>query len=210
MFSPLSRIRRDEGDRMDGEISAGARFWRPFRGLVLPIETQDLPHFRAWIEWSGYGTQFFKAWHPGYDFAAYMTDAAEEDPWTLGLPEGIDVRAVAGGRVLQVWDYYRKQHESDYSTNVTIAHSRSGGGLSSRYIHLKPSVKAGQLVEAGEKIGEVCGPYGKIRRLCPVHLHLDLYHADDNRADPAEVFDGLSDFRAVPQRKMRFKVEEAV
>ena len=198
-------IARNE-DSLKKRINGNTRIWAPNLEMILPIDPEELQEFMAWINWNGYRDQI-PGWHVGYDFAAYLS--CEEVP-ILGLPEGTTVRAVADGMIKQVWEYYKRTFGNNYYTTITIGHAKNGGGLISRYTHVTPSVHAGQWVEAGEKIGEVCRPHRKIRRNCPVHLHLGLYNADYMAVDPAQIFESISDYVAKPQRKKRFEVETSV
>jgi murein DD-endopeptidase MepM/ murein hydrolase activator NlpD len=95
----------------------------------------------------------------------------------LAAPEGTPVHAPAGGIVtLAQPDYYLT------GGTVILDH---GHGVSSAFIHLsKVSVKAGQVLEQGDVLGEV----GKTGRATGPHLHWGL-NWFDTRLDPELLID---------------------
>ncbi|NOQ63901.1 MAG: peptidoglycan DD-metalloendopeptidase family protein [Methyloprofundus sp.] len=90
----------------------------------------------------------------------------------IAAPTGTTISAPASGLVINTGSYY-------YNGNsVFIDH---GQGLISGYFHLsKISVKAGQLVEQGTKLGEV----GETGRVTGPHLHWNVY-LNKTKVDPA-------------------------
>ncbi len=96
----------------------------------------------------------------------------------LGAPAGAAVRAAGGGRVV------RAESSSGYGNMVVIDH---GGGLESRYAHLAGfSVKAGDLVQPGDVVGQV----GSTGRVTGPHLHFEV-RRDGQPVDPANEISGL-------------------
>lgn len=98
----------------------------------------------------------------------------------IALPAGSPVYAMADGIVLLAVDtfYYA-------GTNILIDH---GDGLNSFYLHLKKLyVKNGDIVKAGQKIGEV----GSTGRSTGPHLHWGVQWYN-KRIDPLVVLDNFS------------------
>lgn len=97
----------------------------------------------------------------------------------IAAPTGTTISAPAPGLVINTGSYY-------YNGNsVFLDH---GQGLITGYFHLsKISVKAGQIVEQGTKLGEV----GETGRVTGPHLHWNVY-LNKTKVDPALFVPGLS------------------
>ena len=80
-------------------ITKGTKIWATHLDIVLPVDGTDIPHFREWVNWSGW--KGYSPDHTAYDFAAYLS---EDGRVVLGLPKETPVRAVADGFVRQVSD----------------------------------------------------------------------------------------------------------
>lgn len=94
-------------------------------------------------------TQRFQAGHPGYDISSYIGD---------------DVYAFTSGRVIQI-----ESGQFGWGKYVVIDH---GHNLVSVYAHLQSfSVKIGQFVDTGEKIGEI----GMTGYTTGPHLHFEVH-----------------------------------
>jgi murein DD-endopeptidase MepM/ murein hydrolase activator NlpD len=96
--------------------------------------------------------------------------STEHNGIDIGIPVGTDVRSVADGKVVAVWD--DTTYGGGYS--IRIEHD---GGLGSGYCHLSEQlVKKGDLVKAGQVIarsGGLKGAPGAGKSSGP-HLHLTI------------------------------------
>ncbi|GAB4128577.1 MAG: M23 family metallopeptidase [Ignavibacteriales bacterium] len=107
----------------------------------------------------------------------------------IALPTGTPVYAMADGVVLLAADtfYYS-------GNNILIDH---GDGLNSFYLHLqKKFVKAGDIVKAGDKIGEV----GSTGRSTGAHLHWGVQWYD-KRLDPLDLIKNFGKHQRVQKKK---------
>ena len=94
----------------------------------------------------------------------------------LAAPEGTPIYATRSGTVTAA------SYGSANGYYVTINH---GDGFSTMYLHMTHyTVRAGQRVEAGQKIGE-CGNTGASKGN---HLHFAIYY-NGNSVNPAEYID---------------------
>jgi murein DD-endopeptidase MepM/ murein hydrolase activator NlpD len=115
-------------------------------------------------------------WTSGF----YRTDGTYHGGIDLACPIGTQVRAIADGIVTIC---KRQQDENGKTVGggeyVAIRHAN---GYVSRYMHLSSySVKPGQVVTKGEKIGLS----GNTGHSTGPHLHLDIADAQGNKFDPA-------------------------
>lgn len=130
---------------------------------VLPLSDDILTPFS--IEQPVY-SQTMNDWrlHHGVDF---------------GGESGQKVKAIAGGEVLSI------EQDSLWGTVITIDHSV---GVLSRYAGVKPTVKKGDKVEAGDLLGAL--DTVPCESAMEPHLHLEM-RVDNNPIDPLTVL-GLS------------------
>lgn len=113
-----------------------------------PVTTTDR-EFILPVERLRYVGQYFKSGHPGYDLNSYVGD---------------DVYAFSGGRVALV-----ESGIFGFGRYIILDH---GFGLISLYAHLQSfDVKVGEMVETGEKIGEV----GMTGNTTGPHLHFEIH-----------------------------------
>ena len=162
-------------------IGVESREWLPGLDITPPIAGEDIPGFKAWVGWNGYGMN-----HKGLDFAAYLND---KDELVIGLPPETPVRAVADGEIIQTGDYLGR-----YATFINIAHGNPSDNIYSCYHHVSSEKRETRMVRKGEIIGHLYKDKGEDEgRL--VHLHFSLTNAWDisNRyeIDPLKVFDQL-------------------
>lgn len=109
---------------------------------------------------------YFSGYHPGLDYRARV---------------GASVDSILPGVVNEVGF-----ERGGYGRYVIVVHHVDGKTLFSLYAHLRSSsVSAGDIVEAGQKLGEI----GLTGRTTGPHLHFELH--DDKRAlDPRRFFAG--------------------
>jgi murein DD-endopeptidase MepM/ murein hydrolase activator NlpD len=123
---------------------------------VLPIAPEEM---------TGIST-YFSGFHPGIDYRA-----------KIGTP----IRAVLPGVVNEV-----SFERGGFGRYVILVHHVDGKTMFSLYSHMRQSnVEEGDVVEAGQKVGEV----GLTGRTTGPHLHFELH--DTKRAmDPRKFFAG--------------------
>ena len=98
----------------------------------------------------------------------------------IAAPKGTTISAPAPGLVVDTGSYY-------YNGNTVFLDH--GQGLITGYFHMsKISVKAGQIVEQGTKLGEV----GETGRVTGPHLHWNVY-LNKTKVDPALFVPDLSE-----------------
>lgn len=98
----------------------------------------------------------------------------------IAAPAGTPVLAARSGRVIEA----RADNERGWGLTVVVQHP---GGWLTRYAHLSSvSVKAGQLVRQGERVGQV----GSTGRVTGTHLHFGLYRSDWSATDPLLAYNG--------------------
>lgn len=101
----------------------------------------------------------------------------------IAAPKGTTISAPAPGLVIDTGSYY-------YNGNTVFLDH--GQGLITGYFHMsKISVKAGQIVEQGTKLGEV----GETGRVTGPHLHWNVY-LNKTKVDPALFVPALSASKA--------------
>ncbi len=101
----------------------------------------------------------------------------------IAAPKGTSIRAPAPGLVIDTGNYY-------YNGNTVFLNH--GQGLITGYFHMsKISVKPGQIVEQGTKLGEV----GETGRVTGPHLHWNVY-LNKTKVDPALFVPELSASKA--------------
>jgi hypothetical protein len=199
------------------------KIWRPNTGIITPIDETQIPDFLQWIMYNG----FRSGWddegleldgvtdrlHLAYDFSAYLTTDGEI---RLGLPINKPlVRAVDTGRVAQVYT----NHRYPYFNEITIAHDGCEDGeisglcgRGSYYLHVKPLVEPGDMVEKGQQIAEVC--YDPNPEFPYPHIHCSLRNKNafttnpKNHVNPVHIIPGLRTLVAIPQ--MGYKRENGI
>lgn len=165
--------------------------------ISLPILERDIPDFKQWINWSGW--KGYSPFHTAYDFAAYLDNKGE---CVLGLEENTPIRAVADGYISKIrnWiniicPYY----------NVLSIKFLEDDNYSAHYLHIKPSVKKGQMVKRGDVIGKLYkdeeNNQGRL-----VHLHFELVDSKKREIPIEDIYPSLKYPRAVPQGDKRFKL----
>jgi murein DD-endopeptidase MepM/ murein hydrolase activator NlpD len=132
---------------------------RAARSAPRPQVVRPVSTYRISATFGDSGSRWSSGRHTGLDFAA---------------PYGTPVRAVAAGRVVEAgWD-------GSYGNAVVIEHA---GGVRTRYAHLaSDSVRVGEQVAAGEKIGAV----GSTGNSSGNHLHLEVITAGGGFTDPRD------------------------
>lgn len=150
-------------------ITANTREWSPELDAALPINTDDIPGFVAWVNCNGFLLDRNTGrGHDGFDFGAYLRD---DDKVVVGLPKETPVRAVADGVVRQV--LIGGMTGGGYGCMVNIEHGGDDSGMFSSYIHIDPSIEPEAEVAKGEVLGSLYKDSGnRIGRL--VHLHMRL------------------------------------
>lgn len=105
----------------------------------------------------------------------------------IAAPTGTAITAPASGLVINTGSYY-------YNGNTVFLDH--GQGLITGYFHLsKISVKAGQIVEQGTKLGEV----GETGRVTGPHLHWNVY-LNKTKVDPALFVSEISATKAAAEK----------
>jgi len=176
------------------KVTVYTKVWKPNLDVTLPIDGEDIPGFREWVNWNGFSKD-----HIGFDFASYLNNSNE---CVLGLPHETPVRAITDGMVAQV---FSPSIHGEYAVFINIEHGKEGSGLFSCYHHVKPAIKYGQPVKKGDVIATLYKDSGnKEGRL--VHLHFLLTNAWEKKPreiDPLYVFPGLAE-----QRSKDFKISK--
>ncbi len=193
--------------------------WAPDLDTELAIDGQDIPGFKAWINWndadidrSGYR----KGYHQGVDFAAYLTT---DDEIVLGLPPDTPVRAVADGKINTI----AATPDAGYNGWILVEHGKPDCKMESIYRHVvaKEGLKGHTEIKKGDVIGTLYvdkpreGNSGRL-----VHLHLEMTDGGESPADarmskfeeklvsPLTILDpSVRKFTATPQQSTNFKVE---
>jgi hypothetical protein len=126
-----------------GEVSGGKAFPLP-KGRIgtSPGQVYGAPR--------GYGP------HAGVDVV--------EASWAPGSDPKIPVVAYTGGKVVQSSPGYSYK-TSGYTSNLTIDH----GSFKATYLHMKPSLRPGQTVQPGQKVGNLIDLGNQ------THLHFEAY-----------------------------------
>ncbi|MBK7858987.1 MAG: M23 family metallopeptidase [Archangiaceae bacterium] len=119
--------------------------------------------------------------HPGSAPGVTSGFGARKDPFTgeLAQHEGVDVAAEAGTPISAAWDgkVVSAGERGGYGNAVEVDH---GNGVHTLYAHASElEVKPGDVVKAGDKLGEV----GSTGRSTGPHLHLEL-RVNGKAADP--------------------------
>jgi murein DD-endopeptidase MepM/ murein hydrolase activator NlpD len=132
---------------------------RAARSTPRPQAVRPVSTYRISAGFGASGSRWSSGRHTGLDFAA---------------PYGTPVRAVVAGRVVEAgWD-------GSYGNAVVIEHAN---GIRTRYAHLaSDSVRVGEQVAAGEKIGAV----GSTGNSSGNHLHLEVLTAGGGFTDPRD------------------------
>ena len=189
---------------LDDRIKLESEKWLAEQGKIeahLPIDSLDIPHFVEWINFNRFADD-----HRGLDLAAYVNRFGEA---VLGLPERTAVHAVADGVVVAiegVVDPY-----DHYFDTLVIAHGKSPKektkpSILGIYAHVIPTVKEGQYVSKGQKIGKLYADLNNFNRGRLVHLHFGLanYNGSLNYENPEILFPDLMRLTANPQRHPQF------
>jgi murein DD-endopeptidase MepM/ murein hydrolase activator NlpD len=197
-------------------ITSETKEWAPDLDTQLPINPQDIPNFKAWINWNGFefDSETWKGPHKGFDFGAYLTN---DNKIILGLPEGTKIRAIADGKVILISKGSSITGNYDelngYFAEVRIAHGMIDSGMGSHYLHAVPLVEKGEEVKKGDVIATLHKDSGEDRgRL--VHLHLEMINAPGTKkevwwtkpVDPKILDESLLKFSAIPQGSAHFSV----
>lgn len=207
------------------KFSPDLKEWESDLNICEPINTEDILGFKAWINWHGYSyTPGALSAHPAFDFSAYLR---EDNSAVIGLPEDLEIHAVADGIVdfsgteYDIPDYYRGC--------VVLAHGdRWEDTLRSTYYHITPKVKSGDVIKKGDTIGTLYKAPGNERGPL-VHLHFELLDTWEKSAerwkgilcrwvglegmfmryrDPIEMFgDTIGKYTAMPEHELDFKVQ---
>jgi murein DD-endopeptidase MepM/ murein hydrolase activator NlpD len=116
------------------------------------------------------GTEFFV--HQGPLGHASHRTSDNAYAWDLDVPFGTPVHAVEAGTVLQVFTPGRgggcDERFAEFAHNVKVEHA---DGTVVQYLHVDPTVKAGDTIEAGSVIATTA----RSGFLCVPHLHLSAY-----------------------------------
>lgn len=195
-------------ERSKKPITEETKEWSSDLDTQLPINGEDLPGFKAWIDWNGFQlNRETGGGHEGFDFAAYLTT---DNKIVVGLPASTKIRAVADGEVRQIVTV------GGYGTQIGIEHGAYDSGMFSTYIHVKPLVEEGVTVKKGDVVAELYKDEGdKDGRL--VHLHLALRSGwgtrdgDDRKLraeDPVLIDNSIYEFKAEPQGSSNFTVPQ--
>lgn len=196
---------------LDDRINTEAESWG-FVGQIeahLPIHSLDIPHFVEWINFNRFADD-----HRGLDLAAYVNKFGEA---VLGLPERTAVHAVADGIVIGIERHQVMEGVVDpydhYFDTLVVAHGKSPKdkttpSLLGIYAHVTSTVKEGQYVSKGQKIGKLYADLGNFNRGRLVHLHFGLANYDGglNYENPEILFPNLMRLTAHPQRHPQFTI----
>lgn len=112
--------------------------------------------------------------------------------WDFLMPEGSQVLAARGGKVVKVIDTHERRGTDAPNNLVAIDH---GDGTEGSYLHLRKGgarVKVGQVVAQGELIAES----GNVGRSLTPHLH---FHVRRGRETIPISFADVPAFGGVPQ-----------
>ncbi len=176
--------------------------WSNDLDICSPIDIQDIPGFKFWVNWHGFNEEY----HRALDFAAYIT---QNNDIVLGLPP-IKIRAVGKGRVSQIDGTYNHK-AGNYSTGITIEHGELNSNMYSYYLHVIPEVEKNMVVDKGDVIGTLYIDNPELtgyKRL--THLHFEMLNSwlyDEKRdVDPGEIFPEFKSYKAIPQGEELFTV----
>jgi len=115
---------------------------------------------------AGQANQYHRT-HPNASRGAHAgIDLTEKPPF--GVDPAIDVVAMVGGTVLAE----KFLGTLNYLSGMMI---KGDDGYDQRYVHMMPSVKPGDRVEAGQKIGKLVDMRRVGRDIANTHLHLEVY-----------------------------------
>ncbi len=196
-----------------GKTSLNTGSWAHVRSdeVTLPLRARDIPHFDFWINFNRFVPD-----HEGLDFSVYRNTFGET---VIGLPFSTPVYAIADGvigknfrvKVMEgVVDPYDHDQDALYVVHGEDHDTRRR--LITGYVHVTPSVKEGEFVRKGQKIGSFY--YHTSSKTLNfgglTHLHLGLWSLGEElfSEDPELIFPGLMKFTTVPQRDYPFTVLE--
>lgn len=202
-------------ERRKSPITPTTKEWTSELDTQLPIQGEDIPDFKAWINWNGFQLNRRTAQgHDGFDFAAYLTT---DNRIVFGLPPDTKIRAVADGVVRQFLN--NEFTGGGYGAELTVEHGADGSGMFSCYVHTRVFVEEGTQVKKGDVIAELYKDEGyKVGRL--VHLHLMLVDGWGTHGsgwqgglplrvqNPRLIDDSIYNFAAEPQGLTHFKVPQ--
>ena len=104
-------------------------------------------------------------------------EPGNEYNWDLAVPFGTKVLAVESGKVIKVWQPNKgggcDPKFSQDAHNIKIEHK---DGTVAQYVHIKSSVKEGDIMKKGAKIGVTA----KNGFICTPHLHFGVYRSKDH------------------------------
>ncbi len=142
--------------------------------FIEPIDTMLLSGFKEWVAWLPFGRLCpgNEGPHPGYDFAAYLTN---ENVCRFSLPDNLPVRAIADGNVMFVF-------EQGLRSSVCINHAinkgfkkRNENILIGNYGHIGSCVNEGDYVKKGQIIGHLINETDDSNLFSYLsHLHFDI------------------------------------
>jgi len=196
-----------------GKVSLQVGSWSEVtrEEVTVPLRVRDVPHFDFWINFNRFASD-----HHGLDFAVYRNTFGET---VIGLPFSTPVHAIADGiigknfhvKVMEgVIDPYDHQQDALYIVHGEDLETRKR--LIAGYVHVTPSVKEGQFVRKGQKIGSFYYDQASIslNRGQLTHLHLGLWSLGTELSpeDPELVFAGLMKLTTFPQRDFPFSIAE--
>ena len=197
---------------LDDRITLESNRWDFIRDEIdvfFPINSRNIPHFVEWINFNRFADD-----HEGLDLAAYVNKFGEA---VLGLPQRTAIHAVVDGVVVSIERYKVMDGVVDpydhYLDTVVLAHGKSPKdkttpGLLGIYAHVTPTVKEGQYVAKGQKIGRLYADRGNFNAGRLVHLHFGLanYDGNFNYENPELLFPNLMKLTANPQKNPGFNI----
>ena len=146
----LSKMVPDEHIRLQGSS------WQSISNIIEfsePIKPRSIPHFSQWIRWNGYAED-----HHGLDISAYVNSFGEG---VLGLPPRTPVYSLLDGIVISIERMKVMEEVVDpydhYQDTIIVAHGHHERkpSLLGIYGHVSPTVKEGDCVKKGQKIGKL-------------------------------------------------------
>lgn len=189
-------------NEVDRNMTIGKRTkeWLAQFNMRLPIDSNEIPGFRHWVNFNGFSPQ--QTGHNGYDFAAYLTQEGEV---VLGLPVETNIRAVADGVVYGIYG----RDGWGYANELWIKHEKRYGGLTSGYCHIVPTVEEGKEVKKGDIIVTLWKDSESEEKGPLVHLHF-MIKTDwqTTPIDPRFIDESISAYNMIPPENPGFTIPE--